>query len=97
MSTENPTEFRWEEPPPPRQRVTARRKPIDWVDRVARLRDRPGEWALLAEDAARTSARLLEAGMIGGVKAGQVEARAVTNGLGEPRTKIYARWIGGDE
>lgn len=74
-------EIKWEEPQP----VSARnRRSSTYAPMVEELKKRPGQWAVVAEDAAPTITSYLK--KVYGVEA---TARGVKNGRAE---KIYARW-----
>lgn len=72
----------WKEPPAPRAGVT-RRKDIDIM--VDKLRERPGEWALVSKGASASVASWKSRGC---------EVKTVSAGLGyKPgRCDTYARW-----
>lgn len=83
-------EIKWEEPTPDGRG----NKPFrDWAGISALLRDRPGEWAVVAEDVSVSTASHIKRGRFRGFVAGEFEAvsRNVINGRAE---KIYARYVG---
>lgn len=72
----------WKEPPAPRAGL-ARRGDIDRI--VEKLKERPGEWALVARNTSPSVASW---------KARGCDTKTVTAGLGykKARCDIYARW-----
>jgi hypothetical protein len=82
--------FRWEEPP-----VTRGREPRDWTAVLGRLKDRPGEWARVAEtdtaNNAAATAYSIRHGNYSGIRPNQYDA--VSRSV-EGRFCVYARWVG---
>lgn len=84
-------DIKWEEPTPNGRG----NKPLrDWAGIAALLRDRPGEWAVVAEDVSTSVASNIKQGRHRGFDAGEFEVtcRGVKNSRAE---KIYARYVGG--
>lgn len=72
----------WQEPPAPRA-GTSRRKDIDLV--VAKLKERPGQWAIVSKNSSPSVASWQARGC---------ETKTVSAGLGYEKGKCdtYARW-----
>lgn len=85
------TEIKWEDPAPdPRSRGKYR-------DLIRALRNNPGQWALVSEDAATTLSSAIKKGLGQWAPAGDFESvsRSLEGGQGN-RVKVYARYIGGE-
>ncbi|MGE9695936.1 hypothetical protein [Streptomyces sp. CH6] len=88
-------------PLPPANSGRVDRRTVEAVEIAARLRARPGEWALIrtktgerrrAQSAAQSYARTIRTGGLRAYPAGQFEARARTDESGT--THVYARYVG---
>ncbi|WIA95769.1 hypothetical protein [Curtobacterium sp. MCBA15_004] len=80
-------DIKWEDPEP-----DARIK-YDWAAMLAALRSRPGEWALIFEDAPASVATNLKRGIYADSKPGEFET--ARRSVKKSRAKIYARYVGG--
>lgn len=83
---------RWEDPPPHGNRS-------QWQPVAEALRERPGEWALIAEGLKSGSAGAMSNAIKVGRfscwrPAGTFESR--TSARGDGLTDLYARYVGGD-
>lgn len=77
----------WEDPPPKR-----------WSLIAAELRSRPGEWALVAENATTATTTYINQGRITAFRpAGAFEARSVLDPRTRRAAKVFARYVGGAE
>lgn len=85
--------LRWEEPPEPSPRGNAYNPRVaDWYRIAAQLRDRRGQWAAVADNAAAYAATAIRQGVYKAfVPAGSFEAKAVRV---DNVLTIYARYIG---
>ena len=85
------TEIKWQEPP-----ASAHgRSSSKWRDIFTALAERPGEWALVAEDAPLSTSSNIKRGTLGGpeFRRGDFEATARKRPGG--KYDIYARYVGG--
>ncbi|RLP68389.1 hypothetical protein D9V30_10390 [Mycetocola reblochoni] len=85
-------QLEFKEPP-----AHGRKKHVDdWKDTADQLRNRPGEWALVATDASPSMVRHIKAGTYIGMRpAGHFDAVSRGN-RGSRADEIYARYIGGE-
>lgn len=79
--------IKWQEPP------TAYRGTRDWAAIFDALRERPNEWALIAEGVSASTAGQIKNGAYRNSQPGEFDARSVVEG---GITNIYARYVGGD-
>lgn len=86
--------IQWGDPPP----TKTRGKPRIWEERLAPLRDRPNEWALVATATTGVSARNTAASIRGGLFAGisRHDFQASTRKLADRSYAIWARYVGGE-
>lgn len=82
------TEIKWEAPPS--SRAGARRA---WADRLAPLRDRPGEWANVGRNWQALASNITR-GRIAGIPAGEYEAVARNSDRATGACDVYVRYIG---
>jgi hypothetical protein len=80
-------EIVWEDPPV----NVAGRKGV-WIERLAPLRDRPGEWAKFPDTNAGL-AHNIKSGRLVGVEAGEFETRAIRQGK-SGKCDVYVRFVG---
>lgn len=87
--------LRWEEPP-----VAARpNRRSKWLPLLDELREHPGEFAVLTEDAPSAQlVTLINKGRLGDIHEGEFEATSRSNGDADEDSKgtftIYARYLG---
>ena len=83
------TDIKWQAPP-----RSATRAVVDWAPIAAALRSRPGEWALVRQNAPHsTDGNSIKTGRLAAFRpAGSFEARTHTVGAG--RFDVYARFVG---
>lgn len=84
----NPTGLVWEDPP------VARTSSTVWTPIADALRARPGQWAMVAEDATPGTANNISSGGIKAFRDGDFEASARSIEGRPGRAKIYARYVG---
>lgn len=77
-------DLKWEEP----ERSPALRN--KWLPVIEGLKARPGEWAVIAEDASANLGPMLKRTYVNV----ETTARGVKNGRA---AKVYARWIGDEK
>lgn len=89
------TDIKWEAPPEGERRGARG----TWKTVADALRARPGEWALISENADRSMTTRIKDGQGRAWRpAGSFEARGVGfQDQGRRRVKLYARYVGGDE
>ena len=87
-------ELDWQEPP---KKVRAYRVG-KWVPIFEALRARPGQWALVNQDAAGGTGTKIRKGHVAGCEAGEFETRIVINpnSIGR-RGALYLRYVGGSD
>jgi hypothetical protein len=85
------TEVTFKDPPPYKPRNGRR----DWQAIADLLRSRPGEWALVASDAAPATSTQIKRGMMRGMPAGHFDSRTAgfKKGVNNGRCDIYARYL----
>lgn len=86
------TDIKWQEPPERKSNTGAPLR--NWAAIYAKLQERPGEWALVAEDASPGISTGLRSGRLG-VPAGALEVVsrdvAPRKTAGRHRVNVYAR------
>lgn len=86
------TDIKWQDPP--RNAAGRPGAPGKWASIADALRERPGEWALVAENApASTAANIRRGTYVGLGPAGSFEAVS-RNTKRDRRADIYARFVG---
>lgn len=87
--------LRWEDPPTPDRRGTKSRPALaDWALVFAQLRDRPGAWALVTENAQSAAAIQIREGRLrGSGPGGAFDAKCVRV---DGALRLYARYVGGE-
>jgi hypothetical protein len=66
-----------------------------WAEIADELRDRPGEWALIAKGVDSTIANKIRTGRYRSMPRGQFEAVSRNSNVANRRADIWARYIGG--
>ena len=87
------TEIVWEDPP------TTTRAPSHhgvWAERLAPLRDRPGEWAKVGRVHSATALKIKRGQMLG-IPAGEFEATLRDVDRTENKGTLYVRYVGGSD
>jgi hypothetical protein len=79
----------WEDPPP----AMSGGHRLVWADRLAPLRERPGEWANLGEHNTSIAVRIRQ-GRAGSCAPGEFEATVRHADSGRGRGTIYVRYVG---
>lgn len=67
----------------------------NWFAIFAELREQPGDWALVAEDASTGLQQSIRLGKLGDAKPGEFEARG--RNIKNQRGNIYARFVGASD
>jgi len=80
----------WKAPPQPVHKGAKSK----WPQIAAQLRERPGEWALIATDVSPSVAANIKAGRLRGMEAGAFDATVRANGYENRRVDVYARFVG---